>query len=180
VDDDESRGPPEDNYAEHPPSEPPENIEFSTHDAENSNDDEPNPPATETPPFDNQQDVHPIPRNKSIAHWYYVENDLVFVSFDIETGGTYCGIVQISAEMFRLVHDPSAQQNTPPTLIHLETTFNEYVNHGASAIWDPACSRIHGLTAESPEIQAADGIGLVWRRFCDWVNDHFLTTIPAS
>jgi hypothetical protein len=96
-----------------------------------------------------------------------VENDLVFVSFDIETGGTYCGIVQISAEMFHLVHDPSAQKNTHPTLIRLETTFNEYVNPGASAIWDPACSQIHGLTAGSPEIQATDGIGMVWRRFCD-------------
>jgi hypothetical protein len=31
----------------------------------------------------------------------------------------------------------------------------------------------YGLTAESPKIQAADGIGLVWRRFCDWVNDQF-------
>jgi hypothetical protein len=102
-----------------------------------------------------------------------VENDLVFVSFDIETGGTYCVIVQISAEMFRLIHDPWAQQNTPPTLIRLETTLNKYVNPGASAIWDPACSRIHGLTAESPEIQDADGIAMVWCHFCDWVNDHF-------
>ena len=58
--------------------------------------------------------------------------------------------------------------------------FNEYVNPGASAIWDPACSQIHGLTTESPEIQAADGIGLVWCRYCDWVNDHLLTTTPAS
>jgi hypothetical protein len=81
--------------------------------------------------------------------------------------------VQISAEMFHLVHDPSAQKNTHPTLIRLETTFNEYVNPGASAIWDPACSQIHGLTAGSPEIQATDGIGMVWRCFCDWVNKHF-------
>jgi hypothetical protein len=79
-----------------------------------------------------------------------VGNNLFFVSFDIETGGTYCGIVQISAKMFRLVHDQSAQKPTPPP-------FNEYVNPGASAIWDPASSLIHGLTAESSEIQVADG-----------------------
>ena len=173
--DNESRGPPEDNYAEPPPTEPPENIEFATDDAENNNDDdELDSPAEETPSSNREHDDRPIPCNKSIAHWYYVENDQVFVSFDIETGGTYCWIVQISAEMFRFVHDPSAQKDTPPTLICLETTFKEYVIHGACAIWDRACSQIHGLTAGSPKIQAVGGIvGMVWRGFCDWVNEHF-------
>jgi hypothetical protein len=48
-DDDKSRGPPDDNYAEPLPIEPPENIEFATDDTENINDDEPGPPAAETP-----------------------------------------------------------------------------------------------------------------------------------
>jgi hypothetical protein len=76
-DNNESRGPPEDNYAEPMPTEPPENIEFATDDAENNNDDELDPPAEETPPSNREHDGHPIPCNKSIAHWYYVENDLV-------------------------------------------------------------------------------------------------------
>ncbi len=84
------------------------------------------------------------------------------MSFDIETGGTYCGIVQISAKMFRLMHDLLVDKKTPPNLIRHQTTFNKYVNPGASAIWDPACSQIHGLTAELPEIKAADGFGLVY------------------
>ncbi len=49
MDDDESRGPPEDNSSEPLLSQPPENIEFSTHDAENSKDDEPDLPDAKTP-----------------------------------------------------------------------------------------------------------------------------------
>ena len=49
MDDDESRGPPEDNSSEPLLSQPPENIEFSTHDAENSKDDKPDLPDAKPP-----------------------------------------------------------------------------------------------------------------------------------
>ena len=44
----------------------------------------------------------PIPRGKSVAHHYFIKGRLIYCSFDVETGGEYCGIVQISAEIFRI------------------------------------------------------------------------------
>ncbi len=30
---------------------------------------------------------------------------MVYVSFDVETGGEYCGVIQISANIFRVIDD---------------------------------------------------------------------------
>ena len=117
-------------------------------------------------------DQGPIPRNKSIAHWDIITNRAVFVSLDIETGGTYCGIIQLSAEIFVILndeHDPTAE----PTICHNNETFNEYINPGENALWDPQCSSIHGLHAQSPEITNADSIFPVWSRFADFIDRHF-------
>ena len=43
-----------------------------------------------------------IPKTRSLAHHQFEANKVVFVSFDIETGGEYCGILQMSAEIVRL------------------------------------------------------------------------------
>ena len=52
------------------------------------------------------EDQRPIPRLKSSAHFPYISNDTVFLSLDIETGGEYCGKLQLSAELFRIAHCP--------------------------------------------------------------------------
>ena len=65
------------------------------------------------------------------------------------------------------------QKNEPPTLIWLEETFNKYGNPGENNIWDHVCSRIHGLTADSHKFKEADGMGIVWHQFCNWINDLF-------
>ena len=44
-------------------------------------------------------------RKKSKTHDYVEDGIAVFVSFDIETGGDNCGILQISAECFILNKD---------------------------------------------------------------------------
>ena len=44
----------------------------------------------------------PVPKRKSIAH-HYMSSKLAFISFDVETGDESCGIVQISANIFRVV-----------------------------------------------------------------------------
>ena len=49
---------------------------------------------------DNDDDVA-IRRGKSIAH-HYMSSKMVYVSFDVETGGEYCGIIQMSANIFRI------------------------------------------------------------------------------
>ena len=78
-------------------------------------------------------DQGPIPRNKSIAHWDIVNNRAVFVSLDIETSDTYCGIIQLSAEIFLVLydeHDPTAE----PMICHNNETFNKYINPGENAL----------------------------------------------
>ena len=49
---------------------------------------------------DNDDDLA-IPKGKSIAH-HYMPSKMVYVSFDVETGGEYCGIIQMSANIFRI------------------------------------------------------------------------------
>ena len=41
-----------------------------------------------------------LPKGRSIAHNLLIANKIVFISFDIETGGEYCGILPLSAEVF--------------------------------------------------------------------------------
>ena len=60
----------------------------------------------------NDDDTRARPRNKSIMHWSFIENNTLFVSLDIETGGTHCGIVQLSAELFRLMHLRGQKKST--------------------------------------------------------------------
>jgi hypothetical protein len=43
-----------------------------------------------------------IPHGKSIAHNILMDRQEVFISFDMETVGEYCGIVQISAQILRI------------------------------------------------------------------------------
>ena len=48
------------------------------------------------------EDLPTIPKGRSIAHPYFVNNKIVFLSFDIEMGGEHCGILQLSAEIVRI------------------------------------------------------------------------------
>jgi len=50
---------------------------------------------------DDEEDVKP-PKGMSIAHKLIFKSRLVYLSFDIETGGEYCGFVQISCQKFQL------------------------------------------------------------------------------
>ena len=43
-----------------------------------------------------------IPKSRSLAHDKFKAKKAVFVSFDIETGGEYCGILQMYAEIVRV------------------------------------------------------------------------------
>ena len=63
------------------------------------------------------------PHAKSIAHFDLADNKIVFLSLNLETGGEYCGIIQLSVQLFR--QNPADPQQK--TFIHVEETFNEYV-----------------------------------------------------
>jgi len=63
-----------------------------------------------------------IPKGASIAHRYLQKEKLVYVSFDIETAGESCGIVQLSAQIFRMVHRNGITESEIE-----EETFNKYI-----------------------------------------------------
>ena len=63
------------------------------------------------------------PCGNSTAHFDLKNNAIVSLSLDLETGGEYCGIIQLSGQLFR--HDPTEPQET--TFLTVTKTFNEYV-----------------------------------------------------
>jgi hypothetical protein len=66
-------------------------------------------------------------------------------------------------------HDSTAE----PTICQNNETFNKYINPGENALWDPQCSSIHGLHAQSPEIINRDSIFPVWNLFTNFINGRF-------
>ncbi len=110
------------------------------------------------------QDTRKPPKGKSIAHYDLKAKRIVFVSLDVETGGEYCGIIQLSAEIFR---------KTGSTINRVAEAFNQYVRPPDGTIWnEEACLASHGLTAESRQIQNGRPFVTVWVQFCDWVSRH--------
>ena len=166
---DNVEAPPEVVYAFSAPPEPLEINDDVPIDDENMASSNSDPPTEAAP---SPTDQGPISRNKSIAHWDIFNNRAVFVSLDIETGGTYCGIIQLSAEIFVVLYDEH-DLTAEPTICHNNKMFNEYINPGENALLDPQCSSIHGLHAQSPEIINADSIFPVWSRFTDYIDQHF-------
>ena len=140
------------------------------------------PPAFGLPPVDDSAELPPPPdlpeielgpppRGKSIAHWDFENNNIAFLSLDLETGGEYCGIIQLSGQIFC----PDADDPGGFGIVYARETFNEYIKPPEGAIWnEEACRASHGLTARSPQIQNALPFVSVWTKFCAWVNDHLL------
>ena len=116
---------------------------------------------------ENEEDLQSsIPRNKSIAHNYMASGSLVYCSFDSETGGEDCEVLQISAEIFRINGMDGEREEEM-------NCFNEYVRSHDNAIWnDRGCEASHGLHNNHPSIAAADKIESVWPRFHSYVSSH--------
>jgi hypothetical protein len=111
----------------------------------------------------------PIPCNKSIAHHDLKAKKVVWCSLGLETGGEYCGIIQLSAEIFRL--NPVDPTNFD--YIREPNIFNHYVRPPDGTYWnEEACCRSHGLNAKSPQIQSASPFVTVWGLFCTWISQH--------
>ncbi len=117
------------------------------------------------PPNTNLDDL-PIPVGKSIAHHHIIQNKAVYCSMDIETGGEFCGLLQLSAQLFRISDKNQA------TIVLEE--FNEYIQPPNSAIWDPPTTAVHGLSSSSPEISRAERITQVWSNFCRFLEKHVM------
>jgi len=72
---------------------------------------------------DDDDDVA-IPKGKLIAQ-HYMPSKIVYVSFDVESGGEYCGIVQMSANIFRINNNVGEIESK---------SFDSYVKPGDGAI----------------------------------------------
>ena len=127
--------------------------------------------ATDSDPIDTAPaDEERIPpHGKSIAHFDLHDGNIVFLSLDLETGGEYCGIVQLSGQLFR----QNMADKHHMTFIAVEDTFNEYVRPPDGAFWnEEACRQSHGLTAQSPQIRNGLPFTTVWTNFCTWIQEN--------
>ena len=79
-------------------------------------------------------------RKTSLIHPIVYGGNGLFIYFDLETGGDYCGIVQISAECFTI--DPKADKGGGE---RLSNTFDAYVKPPNDAVWSKFATNIHGL-----------------------------------
>lgn len=134
-----SNGPNEDSEDDHSASSPPSEIRLQPPspniedgDVQMANNGPSNPPNIPTNP--NTAEDPSIPKGRSIAHHEINKNKLVFVSFDIETGGEYCGILQLSAEIIRMELIPKTTkkgeavgQDSVGTVERVRSTFNSFV-----------------------------------------------------
>ena len=128
--------------------------------------------STQMAAISTNEEIKP-PRGKSIAHFNLTNNKVVFLSLDLETGGEYCGIIQLSGQLFR--QDPEDHQKK--SFIIVDDTFNEYVAPPDGAFWnEEACRQSHGLSARSPEIQNGRPFITVWTNFCSWIQRHVGTS----
>ena len=116
----------------------------------------------------------PIPSGSNeYAHHFIDQGEAIFLSLDVETGGEYCGILQLSAEICRMTIKPdgSSKMKDKATDVRRDSnTFNEYVKPPEGAIFAEACTRIHGLSEDTPCIKNASDIDVVWSQFVSWVD----------
>jgi len=73
-------------------------------------------------PEDARKDV---PRGKLIFNSLCTHNKLIIITFDLETGGKICGIIQNLAQIFRIRNNEAEVEGN---------VFNEYVNSGPETV----------------------------------------------
>ncbi len=88
---------------------------------------------------------------------------MVYVSFDVEAGGEYCEIIQMSANIFRMVNNVEDIESK---------LFCGYVKPRDGTIWSSFSTDAHGLNANSPGIKNAKGIEIVWNEFVSYIDKH--------
>ena len=100
-------------------------------------------------------------------------------SFDLETGGEECGIIQLSGEIIHpeITRDREKVANNMLSKITREGTiynpgtnpdgavFNAYVNPGQDAVWSPDVTEVTGLSCTDKRITLAKRIDEVWTSF---------------
>ena len=115
---------------------------------------------------DEDEDEERKERKHSLIHNDVYNGKVIFISFDIETGGDDCGIVQLSAECFTVGSNVDEDCGK-----RLEPTFNSYVKPHEDAIWSKYATEIHGLHQNHPSIIHANPLHLVWEKFVSFIGN---------
>ncbi len=116
---------------------------------------------------------HPKPpKGRSIAHNVLTDGSAVFLSFGIEIGGEYAGIIKLSAELVRmkLVAGRGVAQDRLEEVARVET-FDSYAKPDCD-IWDQRCIDIHQIHPNDECIVSANNIDHVWGQFKTRLNCH--------
>jgi hypothetical protein len=122
----------------------------------------PSPPPINIAHLTTSEDIAKPPPGKSIAHWDIEAKRVANLSFDLETGGEHCGIIQISGQIFC----PNPVHPLGADFLTVEEAFNSYVCPSDGAIWnEQACRESHGLGPASDCIKNARPFAFVWREF---------------
>jgi hypothetical protein len=133
----------------------------------------PSPPPINIAHLTTSEDIPKPPPGKSIAHWDIEAKRVAYLSFDLETGGEHCGIIQISGQIFR----PNPVDPLHADFLTVEEAFNSYVCPPDGAIWnEQACRELHGLGPASDCIKNARPFAFVWREFEMWFARHISTS----
>jgi hypothetical protein len=114
-------------------------------------------------------DHRPIPKGRSIAHQCIKDGMAMYMSFDIKIAGEVAGIIQISAEIFRVKIAAGANvgKDRIEEVQHSPAIFNLYVRPWTD-MWEQQCIDVHQLTPDDERITSADGIETIWQRFNSW------------
>lgn len=111
---------------------------------------------TDTPPT--------IPSGKSIDHHDLESNKIVFCSLSMETRGEFCGIIQLSTELFHFKGN---------NVIWHNNSFNQYTNPPKGALWNEVASQTsHRLHGNSPQILSSWSFHVVWLHFCEFISQN--------
>ncbi len=98
------------------------------------------------------------PTGKSIAHKHFSAGEAVFLSFDVETGGNHCGIVQLFCQIFCII--PCTSLPDPPKIVTTkDNIYNKYIKPPQGAIWSQQALKIHGISPSVNCIQSTKAIG---------------------
>ncbi len=122
-------------------------------------------------------DVDPVdqqksPKRRSIAHNILTDGSAVFLSLDIEIGGEYAGMFQLSAEIvwMKLFAGRVVVQDQVEEVVRM-ASFDSYVKP-ESEVWDQRCINIHQIHPEDKHIVSANNIAHIWLQFKTWLNHH--------
>ena len=106
-------------------------AESANHSTQNRNSQKTTTSSIQSDGSESDNNEKPIPRENSIAH-YYMHRKIMHVSLDMEHGGEYCGIVQLSCQLFRL-HEEGMSKFIGEVE---KETINEFVKTPKNAIWN--------------------------------------------